>query len=290
MRCWNGCWPRPRRSWAGWATVRSTRRPTSTAWSRRSAGRCRRDPLNALAVVDELVAAAAPGLVSTPSGRFFGWVIGGVLPAALAADWLTSTWDQNAGLLASSPAGSGAERVAATWLLDLLGLPATAEVGFVTGGMMANFTCLAAARDEVLRRVGLGRDLRRAAGRPDGVGRRRRGAARHHRRRTALPGSRRGAQPPHGRRRPGTPAGRRAGGGPGGPAGGAADRLPAGGQRAQRRVRPLHGGGRAGARGRGVGARRRRVRALGGRVTRAPRRSWRATKRPTPGPPTPTRR
>jgi glutamate/tyrosine decarboxylase-like PLP-dependent enzyme len=88
------------------------------------------------------------------SGRFFGWVIGGVLPATLAADWLTSTWDQNAGLLASSPAAAGAEWVASEWLLDLLGLPATSAVGFVTGAMIANFTCLAAARHEVLRRVG----------------------------------------------------------------------------------------------------------------------------------------
>jgi glutamate/tyrosine decarboxylase-like PLP-dependent enzyme len=77
-----------------------------------------------------------------------------VLPAALGADWLTSLWDQNAGLLVSSPAAAGAERVAAGWLLDLLGLPETAAVGFVTGAMMANFTCLAAARHEVYRRVG----------------------------------------------------------------------------------------------------------------------------------------
>lgn len=107
-----------------------------------------------LTVIDELVAVADPGLLATPSGRFFGWVIGGTLPSALAADWLTSTWDQNAGLLASSPAAAGVERVAAAWLLDLLGLPPTAAVGFVTGAMMANFTCLAAARHEVLRRVG----------------------------------------------------------------------------------------------------------------------------------------
>ena len=73
------------------------------------------------AVVEELIAGATPGIVATPSSRFFGWVIGGVLPAALAADWLTSTWDQNAGLLASSPAAAGVERVAAGWLLDLLG-------------------------------------------------------------------------------------------------------------------------------------------------------------------------
>src|SRR5918997_1570631 len=109
------------------------------------------DPLE---VVEELIAGAEPGLVAMPSGRFFGWVIGGVLPAALGADWLTSAWDQNAGLLVSSPAAAGAERVATGWLLDLLGLPSSASVGYVTGGMMANFTCLAAARHEVLRRIG----------------------------------------------------------------------------------------------------------------------------------------
>ncbi len=109
---------------------------------------------DALTVVEELIAGAEPGVVAMPSGRFFGWVIGGALPAALAADWLTSTWDQNAGLLVSSPAAAGAERVATGWLLDLLGLPADAGVGYVTGAMMANFTCLAAARTGVLRRAG----------------------------------------------------------------------------------------------------------------------------------------
>ncbi|GAA2098864.1 aminotransferase class V-fold PLP-dependent enzyme [Microlunatus panaciterrae] len=112
------------------------------------------DGEDGLQVIEELIAAAEPGLVAMPSGRFFGWVIGGTLPAALGADWLTSAWDQNAGLLASSPAAAGAERVAAGWLLDLLRLPATAGVGFVTGAMMANFTGLASARHEVLRRVG----------------------------------------------------------------------------------------------------------------------------------------
>ncbi len=105
-------------------------------------------------VVRELVAAATPGLVATPSGRYFGWVRGGVLDSALAADWLTSAWDQNASLLAGSPAGAAVERVAAEWILDALGLPATASVGFVTGGQMANFTCLAAARHAVLARAG----------------------------------------------------------------------------------------------------------------------------------------
>src|SRR5918997_4298832 len=109
------------------------------------------DPLE---VVEALIAGAEPGVVAMPSGRFFGWVIGGVLPAALAADWLTSVWDQNAGLLVSSPAAAGAERVATGWLLDLLGLPSTATIGYVTGGMMANFTCLAAARHEVFRQAG----------------------------------------------------------------------------------------------------------------------------------------
>jgi len=109
------------------------------------------EPLEA---VEELIAGAEPGILAIPSGRFFGWVMGGVLPATLAADWLTSTWDQNAGLLVSSPAAAGAEWVASEWLLDLLGLPANSAVGFVTGAMIANFTCLAAARHEVLRRVG----------------------------------------------------------------------------------------------------------------------------------------
>jgi glutamate/tyrosine decarboxylase-like PLP-dependent enzyme len=109
------------------------------------------DPLE---VIEELIAGAEPGVVAMPSGRFFGWVIGGVLPATLAADWLTSTWDQNAGLLASSPAAAGVEWVASEWLLHLLGLPPDSAVGFVTGAMIANFTCLAAARHEVLRRAG----------------------------------------------------------------------------------------------------------------------------------------
>ena len=105
-------------------------------------------------VVDLLALACEPGLTAMPSGRFFGFVIGGTHPAALAADWLVSAWDQNAGLRAVTPAHSAVEDIASAWLLDLLGLPSTAAVGFVTGGTMANFTGLAAGRDEVLRRVG----------------------------------------------------------------------------------------------------------------------------------------
>jgi glutamate/tyrosine decarboxylase-like PLP-dependent enzyme len=105
-------------------------------------------------VIDDLVSAADPGLVASAGPRYFGFVIGGGLPVALAADWLTSAWDQNAGLYVSSPAAAVIEEVVASWLLDVLGLPTTSSVGFVTGAMMANFTTLAAARHEVLARVG----------------------------------------------------------------------------------------------------------------------------------------
>jgi glutamate/tyrosine decarboxylase-like PLP-dependent enzyme len=92
--------------------------------------------------------------MAMPSGRFFGWVIGGTLPAALAADWLVSAWDQNTGMRYATPGTAGAEEVAAGWLLDLLGLPAGADVGFVTGATMANFTGLAAGRQRVLTDAG----------------------------------------------------------------------------------------------------------------------------------------
>jgi glutamate/tyrosine decarboxylase-like PLP-dependent enzyme len=92
--------------------------------------------------------------MAMPSGRFFGWVIGGALPAALAADWLTSAWDQNSGMRFATPGTVAAEEAAGAWILDLLGLPTTADVGFVTGGTMANFTGLAAGRQHVLTEVG----------------------------------------------------------------------------------------------------------------------------------------
>lgn len=105
-------------------------------------------------VVDLLATACEPGLTAMPSGRFFGMVIGGTHPAALAADWLVSAWDQNAALRLVTPAHSAVEDIASSWLLDLLGLPAGSGVGFVTGATMSNFTCLATARDAVLRRHG----------------------------------------------------------------------------------------------------------------------------------------
>jgi glutamate/tyrosine decarboxylase-like PLP-dependent enzyme len=110
--------------------------------------------LPARTVIAELAAAADPGLVAEPSGRYFGFVIGGAVPASIAADWLTSTWDQNAGLFAGGPSASIVEQVAGAWLVELLGLPRHASFGFVTGAQMANFTALAAARHHVLANVG----------------------------------------------------------------------------------------------------------------------------------------
>ena len=105
-------------------------------------------------VVDELAAMAEPGLMAIPSGRFFGWVMGGTLPAALAADWMVSAWDQNVGLRYATPAAVAIEEAAGSWILELLGLPAGSDVGFTTGGTMANFVGLAAGRGSVLARAG----------------------------------------------------------------------------------------------------------------------------------------
>jgi glutamate/tyrosine decarboxylase-like PLP-dependent enzyme len=105
-------------------------------------------------VLDALAAGAERGVMASAGPRYFGFVIGGSLPVALAADWLTSTWDQNAGIYVTSPAASVVEDVAREWLLDLLDLPRTSGLGFVTGCQMANYTALAAARNGVLRRAG----------------------------------------------------------------------------------------------------------------------------------------
>ena len=105
-------------------------------------------------VIDELVAACDGGIVGSAGPRFFGFVIGGSLPAALAADWLTSAWDQNAGLYACGPAAAIVEEVAGEWLKELFGLPKSASFAFVTGCQMAHVTCLAAARHQVLERTG----------------------------------------------------------------------------------------------------------------------------------------
>ena len=231
------------------------------------------DGIPAVDVVEALAAAADPGLIAMAGPRFFGFVIGGSLPAALAADWLTSTWDQNAGLFAAAPAASVVEEVVGDWLVDLLGLPAGGSFGLATGCQMAHFTCLAAARHAVLRTGRLGRRGRRAV----------RGAARstsssvpRRTRRSARPCStsawardrvrswstattRAGCGSTRSRRRCPT-------------VGRPADRLPAGRQREHRLLRPDRAGDRADPcrAARRMGARRRRVRPVGGGVARVP--------------------
>jgi glutamate/tyrosine decarboxylase-like PLP-dependent enzyme len=111
-------------------------------------------PADPAEVVAQLAKLADDGLVATAGPRYFGFVVGGSLPAALAADWLAAAWDQNAGLFVLGPAAATVEDVAAGWLTELLGLPATASCGFVTGGLGANFGGLAAARNHVLARAG----------------------------------------------------------------------------------------------------------------------------------------
>ncbi|MEA2287649.1 MAG: hypothetical protein QOJ21_3692 [Solirubrobacteraceae bacterium] len=112
------------------------------------------EPMPPLEVVEDLVAAVEPGLVASQGPRYFGFVVGGGLDSAIAADWLTSAWDQNSGGYPVAPSASVAEEVACAWLLDVLGLPATAGVGLTTGCQMAHVTCLAAARNRVLADAG----------------------------------------------------------------------------------------------------------------------------------------
>ena len=108
----------------------------------------------ALQCIQELVALAEPGITAMSGPRFAGWVVGGTLPAALAADWLTSTWDQNAGVGEGAPAATAFENAALKWVVGLLKLPPTSNGTLVTGAMSANFCCLAAARGQVLEAAG----------------------------------------------------------------------------------------------------------------------------------------
>jgi glutamate/tyrosine decarboxylase-like PLP-dependent enzyme len=141
--------------WLDSLTTRQVPPRASVAEVTAALGRALPDgPTPAGEVIDLLASGCEPGLTAMPSGRFFGMVIGGTHPAAMAADWLVSAWDQNAGLRLVTPAHSAVEDITSAWLLDVLGLPATSGVGFVTGATMSNFTCLAAARDAVLARAG----------------------------------------------------------------------------------------------------------------------------------------
>lgn len=111
-------------------------------------------PQDPVAVIDRLVDGAGPGIVATAGPRYFGFVTGGAVPAALAADWLTAAWDQNTQFGVMSPAAAIIEEIAADWVLQLLGLPPGCSVGFVTCAQMANVTCLLAARRHVLAAAG----------------------------------------------------------------------------------------------------------------------------------------
>jgi glutamate/tyrosine decarboxylase-like PLP-dependent enzyme len=123
-------------------------------------------PLDPALVIEELVRDVKGGLLGMPGGRFFAWVIGGSLPAALAADWLTSAWDQNAALYACSPASSIVEEAAGAWLKELLRIPPASSFAFVTGCQMVHVTCLAAARHALLARRGWDVEARGLAGAP----------------------------------------------------------------------------------------------------------------------------
>jgi len=122
--------------------------------------------LDATTVIDDLVLGVEGGIIDSAGPRFFGWVIGGSLPAALAADWLTSAWDQNAGMYACSPAAAVVEEVAGGWLKDLLHLPATASFALVTGCQMAHVTCFLAARHALLARQQWDVEMEGLAGSP----------------------------------------------------------------------------------------------------------------------------
>jgi glutamate/tyrosine decarboxylase-like PLP-dependent enzyme len=107
-----------------------------------------------VAVIDTLAEAGRDGTMATQGPRYFGFVVGGSVPAATAADWLVSTWDQNCGVYVLSPLAAVIEQIVTTWVTDLAGLPKTWSAGYVTGCQMANFTALAAARHHVLREAG----------------------------------------------------------------------------------------------------------------------------------------
>src|SRR5580698_1600900 len=122
------------------------------------------DASQVIASLDEF---GSPATVASTGGRYFGFVTGGSLPAAMAANWLAGAWDQNAALFVQSPVGSKIEEIASGWILDVLALPEACGVGFVTGATMANFTALAAARHALLSRAGWDVEERGLFGAPE---------------------------------------------------------------------------------------------------------------------------
>ena len=153
--------------WLDGLDARSVATPATLEELRARLGRPLADRgLAAAQVIDDLVADVEGGILGSQTGRFFAWVIGGGTPAAMAADWLTTVWDQNAGIHACGPAASVVEEVAAGWLRDLFEMPEGTSVGFTTGTQMAHMTCLAAARHAVLRDRGWDVETKGLAGAP----------------------------------------------------------------------------------------------------------------------------
>jgi glutamate/tyrosine decarboxylase-like PLP-dependent enzyme len=143
------------RSWFGDLPTRPARASASSAQLRQAlGGPLPEDGAPPEDVIAALADAGATGTIASAGPRYFGFVVGGSVPAAVAADWLVSVWDQNAGIFALSPLASTVEQIAGSWLREIAGLPSTMSFGFVTGGHMANFTSLACARHGVLRKAG----------------------------------------------------------------------------------------------------------------------------------------
>ena len=122
------------------------------------------DPEAVIAMLDEI---ASPATIASTGGRYFGFVTGGSLPAAMAANWLVGAWDQNAALFSQSPAAVRIEEIAANWLREIFSFPGDCGIGFVTGATMANFTALAAARHALLERAGWNVEDRGMFGAPE---------------------------------------------------------------------------------------------------------------------------
>jgi glutamate/tyrosine decarboxylase-like PLP-dependent enzyme len=131
------------------------------------AGHLNDDPCDPAELIAQLDDYGSPATIASTGPRYFGFVTGGSLPAAMAANWLAAAWDQNAALFAQSPFGSRIEEIASDWLLDVLALPKSSAIGFVTGATMANFTALAAARHALLARAGWDVEEQGLFGAPD---------------------------------------------------------------------------------------------------------------------------
>ncbi len=124
-------------------------------------------PVDPIEVLDMLNDFGSPATVKSTGGRYFGFVVGGALPASMLAKLLATVWDQNAGLNIMSPVASLLEEISSGWLIDILGLPKQTAVGFVTGATMANFTAMAAARHELLRKMNWDVEARGLFGAPE---------------------------------------------------------------------------------------------------------------------------